>query len=90
MISKYREKLPGVLRIIGQYIAEHADDLAERLEATKDYKLTISLKPGGGDTIFEPTITAEHTVVVMPAMKYYYDLDGEPPWLIPAEEAEGC
>lgn len=86
--NRYQQKLPGVFRRVGQFIIDHADQLGGILEGTTDYQLTISLKPGDGDTIFEPTITAEHTAVVMPAMKYYYDLDGEPPWLIPAEEAK--
>lgn len=79
MISKYREKLPGVLRIIGQYIMDNAAQLGGILEGTTDYQLTISLTPGNGETIFQPTIKAERAAVVMPAMKYYYDLDGEPP-----------
>lgn len=88
-VSGYWEKLPGTIRIIGQYITEHADDLAERLEGTKDYKLTISLKPGDGDTIFEPTITAEHTAVVIPAFRYYYGLDGIKAGVLSEEEAKG-
>ena len=88
--TRYRKKLPGVLRIIGQYITEHADDLAALPEGTQAYTLTIDLNPGDGDHIFEPSITAERKNVVLPALRYYYDLDGVSLGELPEDmEAEG-
>lgn len=73
--SRYKQKLPGVLRCIGKYISDNADRLAGDIDDTTEFELTISVSPGDGDTTFVPLITTDREYIVRPALKYYYDID---------------
>lgn len=73
--SRYKQKLPGVLRCIGKYIADNADQLAGGIDGTTAFELTISVSPGDNNTAFIPLITTDRKYIVRPAFKYYYDID---------------
>lgn len=73
--SRYKQKLPGVLRCIGKYIADNADQLAGDIDGTTAFELTISVSPGDDNTAFVPLITTDRKCIVRPAFKYYYDID---------------
>ena len=74
--TKYREKLPHVIELIGEFISTHSENIASLVPDTKDFTLTIRLHPGDGDMIFEPTIEISSTHLVRSAFRFYYDLDG--------------
>lgn len=73
--SRYKQKLPGVLRYIGKYISDNADQLAGDIDGTTEFELTISVSPGDDNTAFVPLITTDRKYIVGPAFKYYYDID---------------
>lgn len=74
--SRYKQQLPEIIRIIGNFIAENAETLAQGVDGTTDYTLTISLKPGDDNAVFEPKLTTSQTNVILPAFRYYWNLDG--------------
>ena len=73
--NRYLQKLPGVFRCIGQFIIDHADQLAGDIESTKDFEMTISVNPGNESAIFVPYIKTNRTYIVRPGLRYYYDRD---------------
>lgn len=73
--SRYKQKLPGVLRCIGEYISDNADQLAGDIDGTTRFELTISVSPGDDNTVFIPLLTTDRKYVIRPALEYYYDFE---------------